>query len=104
LLSCGLKHNHLEIFKDNGFTELEILYEVERTDLRQMGIPTGFSIKLLKRIKASKLSAGEGGILPHRNIHKNKFNNFVGEQNIPRSSNTNFIVQETLEHRNKADD
>jgi hypothetical protein len=54
LLSCGLKPQHLEIFRENGFTELDILFEIEKEDLRQMKIPTGFSIKLLKKIKVEK--------------------------------------------------
>lgn len=54
LLSCGLKINHLDVFRENGFTEMEILLEIEKSDLREMKIPTGFSIKLLKKIKQLK--------------------------------------------------
>ena len=54
LLGCGMKQHLIEVFVENGFTEMTVLLDVDERDLEEMSVPKGFSIKLLKRIQEEK--------------------------------------------------
>ncbi len=45
---------YLQIFKENGFDEIEIVMEMQTKHLIEMKIPAGHQIKIMKRIQALK--------------------------------------------------
>ena len=51
-----MKESLLDTFFENGFTEMEILLDIDTRDLEEMKIPKGYSIKLLKLISQEKSS------------------------------------------------
>lgn len=49
---------YLKTFTDLGITDMETVLELQDTHLEQMGVPLGYKLKILKRIKILRQEKG----------------------------------------------
>lgn len=49
---------YLKTFTDLGITDIETVLELQDTHLEQMGVPLGYKLKILKRIKILRQEKG----------------------------------------------
>mgnify|MGYP002623467979 CR=1 FL=1 len=85
LESMGLG-KYLQVFKENGFDEMDIVMEIQTKHLVEMKIPAGHQIKITKRIQALKNQDPE---TQNKMLQENtKFNATVSGTKNKEESNT----------------
>ena len=58
LSSIQLEGKYKQMFIDNGIEDMETILELNDTHLDSMGVPLGYKLKILKRIKSIRQENG----------------------------------------------
>ncbi|CAK83387.1 unnamed protein product (macronuclear) [Paramecium tetraurelia] len=99
-------------FKENGFEELDILFDIQKEQLQSMEIPLGHQIRLIKKIRELKQSVEVNQVVIQNELKYDQleepsidlsFTKFMQKSSL-RNEDQNIVKKVTFQQNNNQEE
>ncbi|CAK85627.1 unnamed protein product (macronuclear) [Paramecium tetraurelia] len=103
---------YVEKFKENGFEELDILFDIQKEQLQSMEIPLGHQIRLIKKIRELKQSVEVNQVVIQNELKYDQleepsidlsFTKFMQKSSL-RNEDQNIVKKVTFQQNNNQEE